>query len=98
MFLFCNQDGGGGKPLFAEGDAAQLVAQLFYLVRIAGGAEAFRQLEEGFLFLLLAFDALLDEFQQHAIVAEIALPGQGLDLSGNLGRQGYASPDVLRAG
>jgi hypothetical protein len=29
---------------------------------------------------------LLDEFHQHAIVAGIALPGEGLDLSGNLGR------------
>jgi len=35
----------------------------------------------------MGFDSLLDEFHQHAIVAEIALPGQGLDLSGDVGRQ-----------
>jgi hypothetical protein len=40
---------------------------------------------------------LLDEFHQHAIVAEIALPGKDLDLSGDLGRLGYASPDMLCA-
>lgn len=84
--------------LFTKDKAAQLVAQLLHLFRIAGGAEAFRQLEECFLFLLLGFDSLLDEFHQHAIVAEIALTGQGLDLSGNLGRQGYTSPDVLCRG
>jgi hypothetical protein len=38
------------------------------LLRVAGGAEAFRQLEEGFLLLSLGFDSLLDEFYQHAIV------------------------------
>jgi hypothetical protein len=37
----------------------------------------------------LGFDSLL---------AEIALPGKDLDLSGDLGRLGYASPDMRCAG
>jgi hypothetical protein len=48
--------------------------------------------------LFLGFDSLLDEFHKHAIGAEIALPGKDLDLSRDLGRQGYASPDMLCAG
>ncbi|HXM22423.1 MAG TPA: hypothetical protein VN948_14300 [Terriglobales bacterium] len=43
--------------------------------------------KNAFSFLPMGFDSLLDEFHQHAIVAEIALPGQGLDLSGDVGRQ-----------
>src|SRR5579864_7700439 len=82
------------QALFTKHEASQLVSQLLDLFRVAGGAEAFRQLEECFLFLLLGFDSLLDELHQHAIVAESALPGQGLDLSGDLGRQAYASPDM----
>jgi hypothetical protein len=82
---------------FTKDEAAQLVSQLFDLIWIAGGAETFRQLEECFLFLLVGFDSLLDEFHQYAIVAEIAVPGQGLDLSGDLGRQGYTAPDMLCA-
>jgi hypothetical protein len=34
--------------------------------------------------LSLGFDSLLDEFYEDAIVAEIALPGHGFDLSGDL--------------
>src|ERR1700685_1327213 len=86
------------QSLFTKDEASQLIAQLLDLLWVVGGAEAFCQLEERFLFLLLGFDSLLDEFYQHAIVAQIALPGQGLDLSGDLGRQGYASPDVFCAG
>jgi len=86
------------QALFTEDETAQLVSQQLDLLRVAGGAEAFRQLEECFLFLLLGFDSLLDEFHQHAIVAESALTGQGLNLSGDLGRQGYTSPDMLCAG
>jgi hypothetical protein len=89
---------GSTQALFTKHEASQLVSQLLNLLWVAGGAEAFRQLEEGFLFLLLGFDSLLDEFHQHAIVAESALPGQGLDLSGDFGRQGYASPDMLCVG
>jgi len=100
---------GGGQPspsldlhssalvLVAKHEAAQLVSQLLDLFRVVGGAEAFRQLEECFLFLLLGFDSLLDEFHQHAIIAESALPGQGLDLPCDLGRQGHTSPDMLCA-
>jgi hypothetical protein len=83
---------------FAKDEASQLIAQLLDLLRIGGGPEAFRQMEECFLFFLLGLDALLDEFHQNAIVAESALPGQGLDLSGDLGRQGYTSPDMFYAG
>jgi hypothetical protein len=83
--------------LLTKHEAAQLVPQLLDLLRVVGGAETFRQLEECFLFLLLGFDSLLDEFHKHAIVAEIALPGKDLGLSGDLGRQGYASPDMLCA-
>ena len=88
-----------GQPghLFTKHEASQLVSQLLDLFRVASGAEAFRQLEECFLFLLLGFDSLLNEFHQHAIVAESALPGQGLNLSRDLGGQGYTSPDVLCA-
>jgi hypothetical protein len=38
---------------------------------------------------------LLDEFYQHAVIAEGSLFGQRFDLAGDLGRQSYASPDVL---
>jgi hypothetical protein len=41
---------------------------------------------------------LLDEFHQHAIVAGIALPGEALDLLGDLGRQRYTAANVLGAG
>ena len=87
----------GFVALFTKHEAAQLVPQLLDLLRVAGVAETFRQLEECFLFFLLGFDSLLDEFHKHAIVAEIALPGKDLDLSGDLGRQGYASPEMLCA-
>jgi len=53
--------------------------------------------KNAFSLLLLGFDSLLDQFHKHAIVGEIALPGKDLDLSGDLGRQGYASPDMLCA-
>ncbi|MGB7585166.1 MAG: hypothetical protein WBM11_10000 [Terriglobales bacterium] len=58
---------------------------MFDLLGIAGGAEALGQLEECFLFLLLGLDALLDEFDQHAVIAESALFGQSFDLSGDFG-------------
>ena len=83
--------------LFTKYKASQLISQLLDLLRVTGAAEAFRQLEERLLFLFLGFDSLLDEFHQHAIVAEIALLFQSLDLSGDLGRQGYASSDMLCA-
>ena len=86
------------QALFTKDEASQLISQLLDLFRVAGGAEAFRQLEECFFFLLLGFDSLLDELHQHAIVTEIALPSQGLDLSGDLGRQSDTSPDMLCAG
>jgi hypothetical protein len=101
---------GGGEPrpsldlhwvnseLFAKYEASQLIAQLLDLVGIAGGAKAFGQLKKCLLFLLLGFDSLFDEFHQHTVIAEGALFGQVLDLSGDLGWQGYASPDVFRAG
>jgi len=97
---------GGGEPrpsldlhfvnaeLFAKYEASQLIAQLLDLLGIAGGAEAFGQLKKCLLFLLLGFDSLLDEFHQHTVIAEGALFGQVLDLSGDLGWQGYASPDL----
>ncbi len=88
----------GLVALFTKYEAAQLVPQLLDLLRVAGGAETFCQPEECFLFLLLGFDSQLDEFHKHAIGAEIALPGKDLDLSRDLGRQGYASPDMLCAG
>ncbi len=89
-----------GQPrhLFTKYETSQLISQLLDLLRVAGGAEAFGQIEEFSFFLLLGFDSLLDEFHQHAIVAESALPSQGLDLSGDLGRQGHTSPDMLCAG
>jgi hypothetical protein len=80
--------------LFAKDEASQLIAQLLDLLGIAGGAETFGQLEKCFLFLLLGFDSLFDKFHQHAVIAEGALFGQVLDLSGDLGWQGYASPDL----
>jgi hypothetical protein len=55
----------GFVALFTKHEVAQLVRQLLDLLRVAGGAETFRQLEERFLFLLLGFDSLLDEFHKH---------------------------------
>ncbi len=97
---------GGGKPgpsfdlrhasptSFAEDEAAQFVAQLPDLLRITGGAELLSELEECLLLLLCSFDALLDELDQYAIVAESALAGDGLDLPGDLWGQGYAAADL----
>jgi hypothetical protein len=80
--------------LLAKDEASQLIAQLLDLLGIAGGAETFGQLEKCFFFLLLGFDSLLDEFHQHAVIAESALFGQSLDLSGDLGWQGEAMKDM----
>lgn len=81
--------------LFIEHEASQLVAQLLDLRGIIGGTKAFGQLEECFFLLLTGFDSLLDEFDQNAVIAEIAFLRQYLNLFGNFGRQRYASPDMF---
>jgi hypothetical protein len=82
----------------AKDKAAQLVTQLFDLLGIVGGAKAFGQLEECFFLVLAGFNSLLDEFHENAVITEIAFFGYGVDLFGNLGRQGYAAPDILYRG
>src|SRR5712692_2797964 len=86
------------QALFTKDEAPQLVAQLLYLLRITGRAEAFSELKKCLLFLLLGFDSLLDEFHQNTVVAESALLGHSLDLFSDFCRQGYASPDMFCAG
>jgi len=49
------------------------------LFRIFGGAETLGKLEECLLFLLLRGDALLDQFNQDAVLAEPAA-GPAVDL------------------
>ena len=71
------------RKSFAKDEAAQLGAQLLDLLRIVRGAKAFSELKESVLLLLSGFDALLDEFYQHAVVAEAALLSDGLDLFGD---------------
>jgi hypothetical protein len=53
-----------------EDESPHLVAQLLYLIGIRRRAKAFRQREESFLFFLLRGEALLDQFDQHAIIAQ----------------------------
>jgi len=82
----------------AEDKAPQLVTQLLDLFGIVGGAKAFGQLEECFFLVLAGFNSLLDEFHENAVITEIAFFGYGVDLFGNLGRQGYTAPDMLCGG
>lgn len=68
--------------LFAKDETPHLVAQVLYFFWIRCCAKALRQCEKCFLFFLLRFQALLDQFDQHAIVAKASLLGDTLDLLG----------------
>src|SRR5579872_702375 len=83
------------QHLFAEHKAAQLISELLNLFRITGGAKPFGQLEECFFFVLLGLNTLLDELDEHAIIAESALSSQAFDLLRNLRRESYTSPDIF---
>src|ERR1700728_852718 len=80
---------------FAKDKAAQFVAQLLDLLRVASCAKAFSELKECFLFFLSGFDTLFDKFHQHTVVAEGALFGDSFDLFGDSWGQGYATTDLF---
>lgn len=56
-------------------------------------AETFGQGEELLLFLLLGTDAAFDQFEQHAVLAQLAALGHAADLLGQPGRQADALAD-----
>ena len=79
----------------AEDEAPHLIAQLFYFFGISSNSKAFRESEEGLLFFLLRFDALLNQFDQYAVVAEAPLSGDAFDLFCQARGKGYASSNLL---
>jgi len=70
------------RHLLTEDESSHLIAQLLYLFRIGGRSKSLCQGEEGFFLFLLRFQALFDQFDQHAIVAETPFSGDTLDLLG----------------
>jgi hypothetical protein len=80
---------------FPEDKAPHLIAELLYLFRVGCVSEALRKSEKGFLFFLLRFKALLDQLDQHAVVAEAPFPSNTADLLGQPCGQGYAPSDLF---
>ncbi len=75
----------------AEYKTPQLVSQLLDLLGIAGRPKTFRQFEKRLFFLAAGLNPLFDQFDQDAVVAQIALPGDGFDLPCNFCRKGNAA-------
>lgn len=91
----CGEPGLDLRHSFTEDEASHLIAQLLYLFRVGRCSKAFRQSEKSFLFFLLCFQTLLDQFDQHAIVAKASLSGNTLYLLGQPRGQGYASSKLF---
>jgi hypothetical protein len=86
------------RHLFPKHKPPQLVAQALDLRRIVGGAELFGKIEERLFFLPTGFDALFNEFDEDAVVAQTAALGDALYLAGYLTWEGYTAADLLRCG
>lgn len=84
--------------LLTEDEAPHLVAQSLDLFWIGGRSKALRQGEKCFLFFLLGFETLLDELDEHAIVAEPLLSGNALNLLGQSRWQGYTPSNLFACG
>src|SRR5579863_1791279 len=80
---------------FPKDEASHLVSQLFNFLRIGRCAEAFCKREEGYFFFLLGFKALLDQFDQHAVVAQTTFLRDAFDLLGQSSGERYASANLL---
>jgi hypothetical protein len=84
--------------LFTEYEAPEFVAKMLCFFRILSGSKTLCQLKETGLLLLLRFDALFDQFDKDAVIAEAATLSKGIDLLGHLSRQSDAAPDSFCGG
>jgi hypothetical protein len=97
---------GGRKPrpgfdarhLFTEDQPPQLVAQALNLSGVVSCTELFGQIEECLFFLPTGFDALFNEFDEDAVVAQSAPFGYALYLARYLIWEGYAAANLLGRG
>src|SRR5207253_6054254 len=81
--------------LLTEDESSQLIPQFFDLCGIFRRAKALGQIEESLLFLLLGFDALLNELYQDAVVAQAAALREPINLPGDLNWKAHATTDVF---
>lgn len=83
------------RHLLTEDKASHLIAELLDLFGIRRCSKAFSKSEKSSLLFLLCFEALLDQFDQHTVVAETPFPGDAIDLLGQPRGQGYAPANLF---
>src|SRR5258708_13857506 len=81
--------------LAAKNHATQLIEEAFCLFRIGSVAKFLGQLEKFLLLTLLCLNAVLDEFNQHAVGAQPAILGEVADLSRDLNGEADALTNSL---
>src|SRR6185437_8548727 len=81
--------------LFAKDESAQFVPQLLHLFGIAGIAKALCYFEKLLFFLPPGRQAQFEEFEQHAIAAETASPGDGFNLLIDLRGESHAPANLF---